>query len=476
MLNKFIGCLYVTTGFVGIFLFGIGTPYCIAENPLQGAAENVELLAQNSLGSSIGLDQTNVIHANYSSNEFNEINNDQFGIAVAVDKDVAIIGMYGDDTKGEDAGAAHIYRYHLASDTWRHEAQLLAFDGEDHDNFGYSVSISGNVATVGVINDSKGVGAVYVYRYNSNKKRWKQEDKLMPIYSSYDEGYGFFVKTNGDFCVIGASQASDRGEHSGAVYIYKYNKLNRMWKLDAKLIARDGSAGDEFGAYFDLHKNTLIVGAPNDDDRGENSGSAYIYRYSKNSKIWLEEAKLKARDGGQDDGFGFTVSISKNVAAIAAIGDEDKDQNSGSVYIYRFNKDTREWNKEAKLVAKDGALVDQFGWSLDNTDKVVVVGVPNSQVNGVNTGSIYVYRYNQPIIRASTGETRNSWDRDAKLFNKYGSENDDFGYDVSISKGFLFASNVGEGKGEEDYGSVHVFRYNSPVWDHSARLSFHEEE
>ena len=46
-----------------------------------------------------------------------------------------------------------------------------------------------------------------------------------------------------------------------------------------KLVATDGAAGDQFGnsAVVSADGSTVVVGSYKDDDRGNNSGSVYIY-------------------------------------------------------------------------------------------------------------------------------------------------------------------------------------------------------
>ena len=46
-----------------------------------------------------------------------------------------------------------------------------------------------------------------------------------------------------------------------------------------KLLTSDGSASDYFGYSVAIWGDTAIVGAYLDNDKGSNSGSAYIFRY-----------------------------------------------------------------------------------------------------------------------------------------------------------------------------------------------------
>ncbi|WP_156185424.1 FG-GAP repeat protein, partial [Crocosphaera watsonii] len=59
-----------------------------------------------------------------------------------------------------------------------------------------------------------------------------------------------------------------------------------------------------------LSGNMALVGAYLDDDNGTNSGSAYLFDVTTGNLL----QKLKASDGAADDRFGFSVSLSGNMA------------------------------------------------------------------------------------------------------------------------------------------------------------------
>lgn len=68
----------------------------------------------------------------------------QFGFAVAVDGNVALVGARGDDSLGDQSGASYVFRFNGAS--WVQEATLTASDGIAHQQFGWAVSLSRGVA------------------------------------------------------------------------------------------------------------------------------------------------------------------------------------------------------------------------------------------------------------------------------------------------------------------------------------------
>jgi hypothetical protein len=105
---------------------------------------------------------------------------DFFGSSVSVSGDVALVGAPGDDrTPGLSVGSAYLFRFDGTS--WVQEQKLTASDGMAFDMFGSSVAVDGNVAVVGVPrDDDQGVssGSAYVYRYDGSS--WVQEQKIVP--------------------------------------------------------------------------------------------------------------------------------------------------------------------------------------------------------------------------------------------------------------------------------------------------------
>ena len=102
------------------------------------------------------------------------------------------------------------------------------------------------------------------------------------------------------------------------------------WAQAAKLVADDGAAGDQFGVSVSVSGSTVVVGARNDDDAGDNSGSAYVFEKSDDG-TWAQAAKLVAADAAQNDFFGIFVSVSGSTVVVGALLD------AGSGYIWMLN-------------------------------------------------------------------------------------------------------------------------------------------
>ena len=100
------------------------------------------------------------------------------------------------------------------------------------------------------------------------------------------------------------------------------------------LTASDKAGGDYFGWSVSISGNVAIIGAYYASPGGTtNAGKAYIFRY--NGTSWIEEAILIASDKAAGDNFGRSVSISGNVAIVGANrADPDGTTDAGEAYIF----------------------------------------------------------------------------------------------------------------------------------------------
>ncbi len=210
------------------------------------------------------------------------------------------------------------------------------------------------------------------------------EFKLIASDGATDDQLGYSVAIDGDYAIVGAWMDDDNGDDSGSAYIFKRDGTD-MWTQQAKLIASDGAAGDYFGCSVAIAGDYAIVGAYGDDvGENNNQGSAYIFE--KPGSGWTtmtETAKLTASDGAISDNLGISVAIGDDYAVVGAYGD---DSDTGSAYI--FKRAGTSWNQEAKLLASDGAVGDYFGKSVAIDGAYAIVGA-----NGADDdkGSAYVY-------------------------------------------------------------------------------------
>ncbi len=199
---------------------------------------------------------------------------DGFGHSVSISGDVALVGARGNDDKGSRSGSAYVFRWNGSS--WVEEQKLLASDGTAGDHFGESVSISGDVALIGAPEEDKivpGPGKAYVFRWNGSN--WVEEQKLLASDGAVDDGFGLSVSISGDVALLGVAEENKIVPGPGKAYVFRWN--GSSWVEEQKLLASDGAPDEEFGISVSMSGDVALVGAPEDEKNVPGSGKAYVY-------------------------------------------------------------------------------------------------------------------------------------------------------------------------------------------------------
>lgn len=249
------------------------------------------------------------------------------------------------------------------------QAKLLGADGTPGNWFGRSVAVDGATVVVGDCCDDAGAtdtGSAYVFTRSGTV--WSQEAKLVAADAAAFDDFGFSVAVSGDTAVVGAFKDDDGGANAGSVYMFA--RTGTTWVQQAKLLAGDPAPQDNFGRAVAISGDTVVVGAFLDDDGGSNAGSAYVF--SRVGGLWTQQAKLTAADRASGDGFGISVAIDGDLAVIGADQDDDGGSNSGSAYI--FMRTGTSWLQQAKLGAADSGSGDGFGYAVAIAGDLAVIG------------------------------------------------------------------------------------------------------
>lgn len=294
-----------------------------------------------------------------------------FGGSVAIFNDTAIVGAHG-ATVGTTIHQGAAYVYVRSGTTWTQVQKLTASDGGYEDYFGVAVAFSGDTAIIGAHNAETDVSTDHtgkVYVFVRNGMTWVEQQTLTANDGQDLDGFGRYLAIDGDTAVISSHGDDDRGGDSGSAYVF--NRSGTVWIQQQKLLAADGATSDNFGASVDISGDTVIVGAPY-HDIGSNGNQGSVYVYLRTGTVWAQQQQLTAADGLADDTFGVGVTISGSTLAIGAPGDAWK----GSAYIFERSGTT--WTEQQILTASDGSLYDSFGASLGISGDMIIAGAPNA--------------------------------------------------------------------------------------------------
>jgi hypothetical protein len=335
--------------------------------------------------------------------------NDNFGWAVALSEDTAIVGSKADDDNATTSGSAYIFqRDHGGPQNWGQVIKLHASDPAPFDQFGYAVAISGSTAVVGAWPKDGGggdrAGAVYIFERDlGGPNAWGQATKLTASDTTGFELFGYSVAVSGDSVLVGAPADDNFGPMIGAAYMYQRDAAEPGgWRHTQKLLPADSAPLNKFGGAVALDNRTAVIGAYWDDTLGARSGAAYVFdQDASDPDQWNQVAKLTASDGAADDWFGISTAVSNDVAVIGAWQDDDRGTSSGAAYVFRRHAGAAgHWGQVQKIVGFDTARDNYFGNAVTISGNSAVAGAYGEGIGGTGPGKAYAFTIPEPSTAA----------------------------------------------------------------------------
>jgi len=247
--------------------------------------------------------------------------------------------------------------------------------------------------------------------------------------------------------------------NEGAAYVFRnLDTATGTVTQNAKLVSSDISTFDYFGTSVAISGTIGLVGVSGDDIGSSiDQGSAYLYRNLDTiTGTVTENAKLLASDGGVNDLFGWSVSLSGTSGLVGSPeSDVSLNLDQGAAYLFHgLDIATGTKYHDAKLVASDGAAMDYFGQSVSLSGNSAVVGAHRHDV-GVfaDAGAAYLFR-NLDAATSSATVTEV-----AKLLASDGQASDWFGISVALSGSDAIVGAYGDDFGSNlMQGSAYIFR------------------
>jgi hypothetical protein len=263
--------------------------------------------------------------------------------------------------------------------------------------------------------------------------------------------FGIAVAVDGLTAVVG-----DRNRNSEAGAADAFDLTGGIWGQPIQVIGSDTAGSDHFGVALALDGDTLVVGAPLDDDVATDSGLAYVFVRSGSS--WAQQAKLTASDAANSDHFGQSVAICANTVAVGAYSKTTTRGNYvGAVYVFVRSAGT--WSDAVQLLVPDSQAGDHFGWSVALSGDTLLVGAPGCSSS---KGAAYVYVY----VRAA-----GAWTPQATLTAGSDAANgDNFGFAVALDGDTALIGAPDQLAGAGDAGAAYVFVRADGVWSQEDKL------
>jgi hypothetical protein len=352
---------------------------------------------------------------------------DRFGFSVALSgegatlavganhEDSAATGIGGDQNDNSANNSGAVYVFTRDAGAWSQQAYVKASNTGANDDFGWSVALSNDGATLAVgarsessaatgiggdqnDNSAGNSGAVYVLTREAGE--WSQQAYVKASNTGADDRFGSSVSLSNDGATLavgapdeqsaatglGGDQNDNSVNNSGAVYVF--TREAGEWSQQAYVKASNTGADDQFGWAVALSGDgaTLAVGAwgeasaatgiGGDQDDNSESFSGAVYVFTRNADDWSQQAYVKASNTDALDRFGQSVALSDDGAtlAIGASGEAsaaigvggDQDDNSAplSGAVYMLTREAGEWSHQAYVKASNTGAFDQFGNSV----------------------------------------------------------------------------------------------------------------
>lgn len=326
--------------------------------------------------------------------------------------------------------------------------ELPVQDATAGDLFGSAVSIGelhSAVGAPGCDDVADGAGAVYLYARSAGG--WAATQKLLPPEAQGDERFGSSLDLDGDRLVVGAPGAEGEAPGSGAAYLYRFD--GQTWTLARRIAARDGLAGEEFGASVAVAGDSLFVGAPRRRVAGAAVGGAFTFALSGDDSGVARE--LRGQDSGAGDLFGWHVASDGRSLLVGAPGHGAAGAFSGASYV--FERSPAGWVEVAKLEAANAAAGAVFGSSGSVAGERLCVGAPSESSVEFLSGAVYVFR------RGSSG-----WREQSLLKAEPAHYGARFGHATHLAGGTLVVGARLDPTPVTNAGAVLVFRDGRDGW------------
>ncbi len=328
-----------------------------------------------------------------------------FGAAIALSDDsmTAVVGAPSYDivAAGDDRGRAFVFE--RTGETWTAAGTLEANDAEDDDNFGASVSISPDGATIVVGAPNKGAGdagKIYVFRRGGGALA-SAKGASFGMTGSRGGGIGdkFGSAVGVDDAGTLAVGAPLRSSGRGAVEMLRNDGSGGF--LVEPLDDPTGAGGDNFGAALALRGGELVVGIPNADRAGQpasdDAGATMMFDTAGAGST--PRGRVVPADARIGDKFGSSVGVSNGLAIVGAPLRDVPDPgggmraNAGSARL--LLRQGASWLVDAELAASDVTSNDNFGAAVAIRDRSLTAGAPlndNDASGFADQGASYVFR------------------------------------------------------------------------------------
>jgi len=309
-----------------------------------------------------------------------------FGVSVAIEDSIAVVGASGASVCGKDSGAVFVYERQPGPlvTSWTLAARLVPTDCQAEAFFGADIALSGSRLLVSASREdfvSDTENAAYVFE-RSPDGTWAQTARLTGDSERPDGLFAAGVALDGDRAAVSTSGNPD-GAYGGSVYVYEHDSAADSWTRTARLRGRHSLQSGILGGDIALDGRHLAVAASTYFNR--EPGSVYVFRHDPAADRWSEDAHLQDIDA-------FFIDLDLDDTTLVVGEDRAGDDGSGAATVYSRADTT--WTEATTLRPSIPYESGSFGAAVSvNNRRALVTGYDEQLGNEINIDRVvYVFR------------------------------------------------------------------------------------
>lgn len=262
---------------------------------------------------------------------------DMFGVSLALQGDTLVVGSPKADSGALDTGCVEVFR--RVEGLWTHHATLVAPEGRVGALFGIAVAVDGDIIMVGAPGDDTqgpSAGRVHLFRRSPEGWRW---DGSVGCPTGPRGWFGASVAAHRGLRIAGAPRATRPGSNFGFVRgaAWRIDHGPQGWRAVDVMVPADPSLGDAIGCSAATDGRTVVLGATADSLRGDLSGCGYVFRMGDTG--WFSQ-RLDSERPDDSALIGHAVAVDAGWIALGRLGNPEETPGPGRVDLFRLSERT----------------------------------------------------------------------------------------------------------------------------------------
>ncbi len=359
-----------------------------------------------------------------------------FGLSTALKGSLAAVGAPWQSQDGFRTGRTYLFEQ--TAKGWQQVAVLRPKVSVDRAMFGSSIAITDTMIAIGAPGEKIGTnisaGAVYIFMRGA--QGWQQKARITADKPNAGDFFGSALAWAGNELVVGGHLVDEKGIDSGAAYMFTPNANRDQWQQARKLLPKALKNGGLYGNAIAAREDMVVVGAYGFDGDSPGGGAAFVF--SKDARgQWVETQMLQAEKRKAFSEFGWSIALDGNRLVIGAPYEDENDKRAGAAYVFAADAQGV-WQREARLTYSDPKWEERFGASVAVQGDSILIGAP--------FGVAFMFE-----------NDGNSWQQTNKLVGHYPHSDNIFSRTVAISNGTILLGVPSQGRPQAQNGSAYIF-------------------